>query len=582
MRLLLRIAQQDEQGFESFSDVEFNQEQILLGTSQDSDIQLLGPEVRQQHAQIKGNKIKCKSGAKGSLNGKSMRSAQLNTGDELEIGGHRLAIVQAPPGFDLAIEWYKSPEAQGAALESAYTTQISDTLFSKRKLSYLLLAVVLVIGLVLPIMDYQMTKDVVVDTEQPDALDALYLPWLMSDKLWSTGPLAPPHQVTLGDQCTTCHKQAFQQVQDKQCTNCHQNMPTHLPANHPEAEGWQEAACQACHKEHNEPESLIVDNDVLCVDCHADTEPSVSDFNIESHPPFKVTLLSPAEDLTSNRVDFSQLQWQAHHRSMNEENVKETSNLKFPHDVHLNPDKVQHQASGEAMLCADCHTLSADKEHFLPIEMEQHCIDCHELRFDEREPDRQLPHGEVVEAARMLEAHYVRQFADPDYGSQNQRRRRRPGRDRGGFECEGPALKCGRQQAAIAINQQFTQRGCVTCHEVKDSGSGDLYTRWQILPVKIHNDWFSLARFNHQSHLTQTGQSESMKCLSCHEAEQSHQANDILMPTLQQCTDCHGESDEKARVPLNCIQCHQYHHPATALEYHSASQHSLTDLGAHP
>jgi hypothetical protein len=229
----------------------------------------------------------------------------------------------------------------------------------------------------------------------------------------------------------------------------------------------------------------------------------------------------------------------------------------------LDPEKVQTMGSAEGMVCGDCHSLKSDNEHFEDITMEKHCAACHDLTFDVGDPERELPHGDPRTVVQTIEEHFVRVYTDPDYkplGSD--RRRRRPGQSGGAERCDDKPFACGLQRATNEAASQFTQRGCVTCHEVSDNNADDLYARWMVLPVKINHDWYGRALFDHASHLTQRGQSENQTCSSCHEATVSAKSSDVLIPGIDNCQSCHGDVSVADKVIVNCVSCHAFHPPA--------------------
>ena len=70
---------------------------------------------------------------------------------------------------------------------------------------------------------------------------------------------------------------------------------------------------------------------------------------------------------------------------------KEYSGLMFPHDLHMaRRGGVAKMASrlgakegyGSSLVCADCHTPTADEVGFLPVNMEEDCESCHSLVYD--------------------------------------------------------------------------------------------------------------------------------------------------------------------------------------------------------
>jgi hypothetical protein len=98
---------------------------------------------------------------------------------------------------------------------------------------------------------------------------------------------------------------------------------------------------------------------------------------------------------------------------------------------------------------------------------------------------------------------------------------------------------------------------------VEDTLSDEIYTRFQVHPVRLVNDYFPTARFDHQSHLTQRGVTGDAACLTCHPADLSSSSHDLLIPDIDNCVACHAGGRQRARerVVLNCVNCHDYHPP---------------------
>ena len=48
--------------------------------------------------------FECRGNALVALAGKDRRSGRLSPGEEIDIGGNRLRVIDAPPGFQLALE----------------------------------------------------------------------------------------------------------------------------------------------------------------------------------------------------------------------------------------------------------------------------------------------------------------------------------------------------------------------------------------------------------------------------------------------------------------------------------------------
>jgi hypothetical protein len=275
--------------------------------------------------------------------------------------------------------------------------------------------------------------------------------------------------------------------------------------------------------------------------------------------------------------------WRIERVRQSAESLGEASNLKFPHDVHLNPEKVESLRTGQPLDCASCHELRDDGEHFRPITMENTCQDCHSLSFDDDFPRKQLPHGDVQAAIVALEEHFIRKHADPELrGDAGERARRRPGRAEGGQRCEGTALECGRQLARQEAVSQFNRSGCVTCHEVSEDDSLPLPERWDVQGVRLADDWYPFGRFDHRAHLTRSRSERDGEatCVACHAAQDSSVSKDILIPGRDNCLACHGErGGRETKVELTCRGCHDFHLPSrTAMRSADADATSGRDV----
>lgn len=548
MQLLLRKMVPDASGLIEYSDRELDADAILIGSSPQCDIQILGEGIAPRHARLhrvaKHNVLRAEAGQRFILNGKPAKKATLQTGDQVAIGIQLFACTEPPSGFDLALEW-QAEEVEGHWLAGAYRTSLDDLQFSPRRMSWLLAVLILVCAGLAPVLHYfWMSPELTAQSVNQD---------VTPQNFWRSGPLLSAHQIAIGNNCSACHQAAFVQVQDKACESCHTDMADHVEASHPQVAGFDGFACQNCHKEHNEPQSIVPGSDAVCTDCHQKEDPAVSGFSQEQHPEFALSLLQPSVAFSNGSFDVS---WKQEKKSR-AETLQETNHLKFPHDVHLDAEKVSHDQRDGPMVCADCHQLSSDREHFEPITMQEHCSSCHELSFDRNNPQKQLPHGTASEVYQALEAHFVG-VAFGTIKTDQFERRRLPAREWQEDKCDKD-FACAQRQALREAEQQFMKSGCITCHEVKEVAKAERAERWQVLPVKLNQNWFAGSRFDHQSHLTQADSSGDAVCLSCHAADRSKASTDILMPELQQCTTCHGDTSVSDRVPLNCIACHGYH-----------------------
>ncbi|MGB0514792.1 MAG: hypothetical protein ACPGJE_08135, partial [Wenzhouxiangellaceae bacterium] len=375
----------------------------------------------------------------------------------------------------------------------------------------------------------------------------------------------------IGNDCQACHLELFERAPDRGCLDCHADVTGHVDRTLVSVPDLEATRCAGCHREHHEPTDLVRDDSGLCADCHRQPERQavvlgdhplprpVSGFSANTHPEFRLAILRPP----TNGGD-----WHVERLRHSPETAAESSNLKFPHDLHLDPAKVESLRTGNPLDCGDCHVRGLDGEHFEPITMEGACQGCHSLLFDDDFPRKQLPHGDVEAALTALEEHYIRKHADPDLrGGPRERGRRRPGRTETAEQCEGTALECGRRQALQAAVDQFSRSGCVTCHEVASDPSRPLLERWQVQPVRIVEDWYPFARFDHSVHLTRsrTRLDDQAVCGSCHDAQASNTSADVLIPGLENCLQCHAPGTTRdTRVALSCRGCHGFHLPFRA------------------
>jgi predicted CXXCH cytochrome family protein len=526
---------------------------------------LLGSAVAPEHAVIRksGSKLElsCRGGERIRVNDEEVSSAKLETGDVIELAGHRLTIAEPPGGFDVAIELRPNENIDASEFESAFRTDLNQTWMSKRPAAWLLIAVVLLLGVALPVGVMFLHH---AERQTPT--------WVPGDEFWNSGPLSPAHQQAAGQRCDTCHKEPFVRVQDETCLSCHKTIHDHVSPEHlalTQLKATQR--CATCHREHNEPASFLVNSsDALCVDCHESStqkfgrvhvEP-VSGFSAGHHPEFKAQLLKPTQIDAGTGLQF---EWKTEIAALDK--AVEQSNVKFSHSQHLDPDRVLRRGDSKPLNCADCHRIEPDGEHFEPITMENRCAECHELTFDPGAPDRQLPHGKPREVVLTLQDYFTRKFSDPNAGKPTRERRRLPGHEEEEQTCTGAPFDCAMRSAHAEIENQFTRRGCVGCHRVVDTKSESDFDRFQVYPIRFARDYFPAGRFDHRSHQIQGKLTGDAACLSCHKAKESQDSKDLLLPAMSKCEECHGDRPAVERVAVQCVSCHSYHpQPAVAVE----------------
>ncbi len=177
---------------------------------------------------------------------------------------------------------------------------------------------------------------------------------------------------------------------------------------------------------------------------------------------------------------------------------------------------------------------------------------CHSLEFERAGGViRTLRHGEPEQVVADLRDFYRGNAVPPpvNFGGMA---RRRPGdvmeaRTRIQFArgAGNPA------RADRAIRAVFSPGGaCYDCHQVQAPAGGSL--NFKIRPVAFPVRYMHKGWFDHKPH-------EQEKCESCHKANTSNNAADLLLPDLASCRTCHGGENSRADVPSSCAMCHDYH-----------------------
>jgi len=568
--LIRTIENRDEGSFE-YRDNEFPGNSITIGRATDQDVQLTEPEAGLHQASIsirgkgRGSIKDLTSPPTMLVNENVVRSASLKPGDNVRIGNSVMVVIEPPPGFEFALTLERGDSRGDETVPgSQYVTTLEQTSLNKRSWSWLLFIVVLVLFLAIPAAGLlnDQVQSLTRSTPLPD------------DGAWDTGPLIDAHHIPeIGDDCNVCHLIPFRMVRNEQCLTCHEDTGRHAEKSvHP---GLDQTLCESCHKEHNEPPAIVRQDEALCADCHQSLKAAVSGTELrdassfgDDHPEFRLTMLEPVVqgevtvDWRTVRVDQSS-------------QLTEQSNLKFPHDKHLDPEGVKSPEGDEVMVCSDCHTLDAQGLLMKPITMEDSCRRCHTLVFDEDNPAREVPHGDPDTVILALEEYYSREFLEKSLGDQadqeetgtveteqaadgeaagkDQRRTRRK-RRRAGTTMDSKqrykVLQLARDKAWEVAGQIFEKTTCLICHEITREDTSDLLSKWRVEPVRITGQWMPRHEFNHYSHRTE-------ECTLCHSAETSEISGDVLMPDLASCRECHGSGSNQ--LATTCIGCHNFH-----------------------
>ena len=531
MELLLRQLRRLPDGQVDYQDLELATDELLIGSAPHCQLQWVGAGIAPLHATLRyrssGAIVKCRRGCKINVNGKPSSGGSLQVGDELQLGPHRLRLLAAPSGFQLALEVESGTSEAGAHYENAFRTSLAQTWLPMRSAAWALLALVLLLTLAMPLYSLHLQR-----AAQP--LPAA----LVTDRIWSAGPLLAAHQLTTAATCISCHQSLFVHVPDRACVQCHRNTIDHGGSRRlARRQAGEQPRCASCHLEHaGTSRNLMLATSKLCTGCHARSTasavgpvlPAISGFAAGAHPDWRA---APA-----------------------------ATGLKFSHLRHLDAERVRTLADKRALACADCHQLANDGTHFVPITMERTCRSCHELTFDDGMSQRQLPHGSVSDAIAIIQDYFARRAVDPAAAQRLPLRRRMP--DQAAAQrCAASAFECATRAATREITLQLEQQGCVVCHLVTSNGAADPLRRYAIAPVRIVSELLPAARFRHASHLIMAGKSGDVACLGCHHARQSGSATLSMIPPIDTCLGCHDTAAQPPRVPLQCMSCHSYHPP---------------------
>ena len=546
MRCLIRFITRNPAGGVEHHDKVIDAPVLTLGRATDQVLHLRDRRVRLQHAQIehKNGDVRIRTGALAGVvvNGRSQRDAQLEVGDVIEIGSNTLRVIDAPDGIDFALTFELSEDASNehfAADWSAPAAGIGG--WSKRRLSWTLVAVLLVVTLLVPGLS-------LVSPEVASAVRGRALP---DDSFWLAGPLHSGHS-TISNECESCHVNAFERVPDGACVECHE-VNRHVARMSMPVLG--EMRCASCHREHNEPAELVNRHQGLCADCHADLPDDVelaaaTDF-LDAHPEFRISLLRPMKTADDS------IEWSIEHVLLGAAQGADQSNLRFDHAVHLDAAGIVTPDGRRTIGCGECHIPEPGGAAMLPIVMDEHCSDCHALNFDPDEPDRVVPHGDAQAVVQALIEYYSARLlgADPDAVEQ---RLRRPGRQLTREDRDRAAAEA-RVKALDVAEDIFERRTCANCHAVSRTADAEL--PWTVLPVRLTDSFYPHANFSHAAHDT-----EVTSCDSCHSASASTTAHDVLIPDLDSCRDCHGSGvarrNDPGQIPSACIMCHSFHFDA--------------------
>jgi hypothetical protein len=562
MSFLVRTIDFTASGREIVREKTVDQGQLSIGRASECDVHLPDLAVEHKHVTIDssdGSRLKIAAVGKlgFAIDGRVTTDATVDPreGAELALGSSLLAIGSEENGI-VSITVRKKPDESGK-FDALRGFALASVLPSKRAISWALVAVILLAFLAVPIFSHLTRDRIAPDADRSDTV--------AFDSSWSTGSLSLAHH-GLEDSCEACHVDAFVAVRDQTCLSCHEEIGDHAEAPrlangrapHGLGEGFQWAvaglfgkegpgACSTCHTEHEGPTRMEPASQQFCADCHEGLDTRLSDTELsnahdfgEAHPEFKPAIFTDLRQDRARRISLA-------------DTPKEASGIKFPHDLHLDPQGGVAKMAirlgsnggyGDPLDCSDCHVSSSDRASFEPIRMEDSCEACHSLVYDQVGGTfRTLTHGDVEQALADLRAMdraprraIITGRSRPDHGT------------RGAYRIPnfGPPVA-----SLVGVNRALAPGGvCGECHlpAIKNG-------RADVMPVNLPDRFLLNGGFDHQAHRQE-------ECSTCHEAEASESSTDLLLPDLNSCRECHdGETATEAEVPSSCAMCHSYHAP---------------------
>jgi predicted CXXCH cytochrome family protein len=563
MAFLIRTIDHTASGREIVRERVVEKDSVSIGRGAENDIHLPDLAVEQQHvsiAEATSGKLEITAISRlgFAIDGRTENAASIDPtqGAELALGSSRIAISQSNGKFMLTITKAASNEE---AVDAKRSFALAGTLPAKRTISWALAGTILLAFLAVPIASH-LTRERITTDDVDRAGKVAF------DSSWSTGKLSLAHH-SLEDNCEACHVDAFVSVRDETCLTCHEDIGDHAEAPrladgrapHGLGEGFQWAvagmfgkegpgACTTCHTEHEGPTRMEPASQQFCADCHdtldarlTDTAlANASDFG-KAHPEFKAAIFTELGQEDPRRISLG-------------DRPREQSGLKFPHDVHLDPQggvarmaiRLGRSAGyGSPLACKDCHEATSDRVSFEPIDMEANCESCHSLVYDQVGGTfRTLRHGDVDQMLADLRAMDRSPRRPVVTGRSRPERYARGGLYYSNFGSPGRSL--------VGIDRALAPGGvCGECHLPANGGN-----RLDVMPVNLPDRFFAHGGFDHHAHRQE-------ECSTCHEAESSKASNDVLLPNLASCRECHqGETAIEAEVPSSCAMCHSYHVPS--------------------
>lgn len=334
---------------------------------------------------------------------------------------------------------------------------------------------------------------------------------------------------------------------DAACQKCHKQHAAHrdgIPVT---------MGCSTCHEEHRGPERMASPGDDRCAACHGDP-----DVFVQTRAKIATAGFVPGPVDRGLASNFEGLHPTFRIHSLR---LKDTNTLRFNHSLHLTSRSVTSLSGGRAMDCVQCHRSDASGNYVRGVQFESDCSKCHSLQFDVETPDLRLPHGNPEFVSAFLRS-LPKQYADvaARSGVANTAEQSRIAREKisrlleqvsSGEELEkriffsSSTLGPQRRVGSVEGTAPAVYAGCSYCHEVKANARGKAEVTRPVMTER----WLLHGAFDHRKHST-------MRCADCHNAAQSRDTADIIVPPKNSCANCHSPAGGVAHA---CVNCHNFH-----------------------
>ena len=552
-------------------------ETLGLGRAASCKIYLPDPRVRLEHASIaraEGGFLHLEAAGPVFVNERPQTNTRLAMGQKITIGPYDFVVENVEDGpnrpnaeLTLSFAQRSSSNAQSARDEAQAAGGLRPSWVTRRGLAWVLSLAVILFGAALPIWNafhpQPPPAHMGAQVSATADLQAPALEWVQAntarlDTFWNPGQISSAHR-TFAQDCRACHDRPFERVADTACAACHKNTGAHVPDKIMDLEAFRGQRCASCHKEHQGQASMRTVDAIGCEQCHGNVKafspqtrlPNISDFATE-HPAFRLSVRQPGNPPTVQRM--------APGASVN---ASYDTGLKFPHALHLAKAGIKSPVGPAAtggrvtLACASCHALDAAGVRYEPVRMDRSCQGCHRLSVDPQAPERQVPHARpevVTTAVREIYASLaVDRFPVSLVTVNSLLQRPNP------HNAPGISTNAGRwvqEQSKNALTAMFEKPTgvCKTCHDIeKPKDASGKQTGWQVRPVVTTGHWLPKSSFSHAQH-------KDAACTSCHNAEASRSASDILIPDIETCRTCHaGAQARQDKIVSRCDSCHGFH-----------------------